>query len=787
MFPELRLVLRDIRRSPGYAACIVLTLGLGVGANTGAFSALDALLLKPLPYPEPTRLFAIHETTANHQPRDVAVANLLDWRARTHLFADMAAYRPRSFGLTLREADPVTVIQTGMVMADFFGVIGVPPALGRVFTEQEEVAEAPLIVLGNRLWKGQFAGDPRVLGRKIWLNEEPRTVIGVMPEGFEYPIGAVLPDAFIPLSRKDYCCGRLGSLAAVARLRSGATQQSAAAELQAVAVALAREYAATNAGRSAEMEPLQNVMTGARREPLGLLVAAAALLLGIALANVSGLLLARSLARAPETAVRIVLGAGIGRLARMYFLEAAVWSATGAACGWLAAGLVLRIVPKLVLNAGQYDALRLNSTAFACAAVLAAVTTLVLGAAPTLFALRADQNSLLQSGSRWAARGSRRRGGLAVVQVALSVVLLLSAALLLRSFLHAVTQNPGFEIAHAWRFGIGLPEKRYDTDQKLIDFHHALLDRLAAIPGVERAGTGPVSGSRQTGVFQIAGAGIPAAQRPRVWISTASPGYFATMGIPLREGREFSWRDDRLDTQRVATVNQAFARAYLHGRAHLGLLVEVWNNFWEIVGVAGDTRQGALDRDSQPEIYLSMSQTGADGAVYVVRTRDEESGMARAIEAAVVQQDPHLENVHPIPLRLAVERSLGGRKFAMQLVAAFGGLALLLTALGIHAIVAFHAQERTREMAIRAALGATPAQIRRLVLRHGASIALAGMALGIPTFFALSPLLRNQLYGVSLEDPLALAAVCLLVTGMAWAASLAPSRSAARPRLTDLR
>ena len=352
MLSDLRHAVRAILRSPLFAISTVLTLALGVGANTGAFSALRSLLLKPLPYPDPGRLVSLYETTVDRKPRGVAEQNLLDWRARTSVFEAMAVYQPRSFGFAVAERDPVTVVQTGMVMAEFFHVLEVPPALGRVFREEEEVAEARGIVLTDRLWRTMFSADPAVIGRKVSLNEEPYTILGVMPAGFEYPMDRVLPDAFIPLSRNDYCCARLGSQDAVARLTPGPSLERARAELESVAASLSAEHPDSNRGRTAGLRPLEEVMTGARREPLFLLLAASSLLLAIACANVAGLILARCLGRSREMAIRAYLGAGLRHIAGQFVAEAAVLSVAGAACGLFAASLVLQIVPQFVPGCG---------------------------------------------------------------------------------------------------------------------------------------------------------------------------------------------------------------------------------------------------------------------------------------------------------------------------------------------------------------------------------------------------------------------------------------------------
>jgi predicted permease len=801
----IRPVLRSLLRAPGFALPAVLTLALGIGANTGAFSALRALLWNPLPYPAPERLMALYETAADGKPRGVAEANLLDWRRRTPFIESMAAYQPRSFGLTLRDGGPVGVIQTGLVMAAFFPALAVPPALGRYFNEQEESSEAHLLVLTHSLWSEDFASDPAAIGRKVYLNEEPFTIIGVMPAGFGYPTDRVLLDAFIPLSRRDYCCARLGSQEAIARLAPGARLQAARAQLEAAAAATAREYPATNAGRSAGLRPLSEVIVGPRREPLFLLTAAALALLLIACANVAGLILARGFGRTREMAIRASLGAGPAAWTAPFLVEAGTLALAGAIGGLAAARLVLRIVPAFLPGAALAKPLTLDGAAFAFALALAAGVTLALGAAPAWLLRRVDLGPLLGApfgpgGRSGVPRGSRRfRNSLVVAQVALSVVLLLGAAVLLRSLLRLATVSPGFETAHALRFGIGLPEKRYDTEQKLIDFHRELMERLTALPGVRSVGAAsrlPLRGGAvgPGGSFQIAGANIPIPQRPRAWINSASPGYFEAMRIPLIEGRAFSWRDDQAGRQRVAVVNQTFARTYLQGRERLGTLLDLrWTSElnppgsqWEIVGVVGDTRQATLDREPIPEIFLSWSQIGADGGVYVIRAAGGEAGLARAIAGSVAQADPRLERISVSPLEVVVERNLESRHAAIRLVGGFGALALLLAAVGVYGMVAFRAAERQHEVAVRVALGATAGEVRNLVLGQGLRLAAVGAALGLAAFIPASRLLAAQVYGVSATDPLSMAVAALLAVGAAGAASIAPAVRAARAAPMDL-
>ncbi len=779
----------------------ILALALGLGANIGAFSALRTLLLNPLPYPDPDRLVSLYETTVDRKPRGVSEANLLDWRARTTAFQALAAYQPRSFGLTLTDTDSVTVIQSGMSMSGLFPVMGVAPSLGRTFTEQEEFSDEHLVILTDRLWRSTFSASPTVLGRKLFLNEEPFTIIGVMPPGFEFPMERVLPDLFIPLSHSDYCCGRLGSQDAVARLKPGVSLDTARSQLESVAAALASEFPATNRRRSAGFRPLDEAIRGNRREPLVLLVFAAAMLLAIAIANVAGLVLARCLSRTHEMAIRTALGANLSSILRLFAVESAKIAVSGAALGLYAALLVLRIVPLFVPGAAQGPPLVLDGAAFLFAAILAVAVTLLLAAFPGLLMRRTDLSALIRAGGRQSTAGnrSRVRAALVLAQIALSVVLLLGAGVMVRSLTRLLGISPGFETTHAISFGIGLPGKRYDTSLKEIAFHRALAQKLAELPGVESAGAVgrlPLRGGivGLGGTFQFSGAGIPLPQRPHAWVNSATPGYFPAMSIPLLEGRDFSWRDDKAGQNRVAIVNQSFARAFLKDRRALGTLLDVrWINelnpdgvSWEIVGVVGDTRQATLDHDPVPEIFLSVTQVGMDGGSYVVRVHDPSVAMEQSIARTVAAQDPRIEQVHPHPLAVQVERSVASRSETTRLLAAFGVLALLLTALGIYAIVAFRAAQRSREMAIRAALGATAPEIRNLVLAHGLRLAAAGTAAGVGLFLLLSPLLRGQLYGVAPADPATIGAVSLAVTLSALVASIAPGRRASRSAPMDL-
>ena len=786
--------LRGLARAPAFAVPAALMLALGMGGGTAAFSALRTLVWNPLPYPAPDRMVSLFETATDGKPRGVAEANLFDWRRATHSFAAMAAYQPRSFGLTFGEADAVQVIQTGMTTAGFFGVTAVAPALGRAFTEDEEASDTHVLVLTDRLWRAAFGASRTVLGRKVFVNEEPFTVIGVMPAGFEFPMGQILPDAFLPLSRRDYCCARLGSQEAVARLAPGVGLEAARTELEAAAAGLARAYPATNAGRGAGILPLADVVAGPRRDAMWLLSAAAAALLLIVCANVAGLALARGLGRARDMAIRASLGAGMADWMAPLMVESAGLCVLGMAGGLAAARMALRLVPLFVPGAMARPA-AVEGVSWWFAPALAPAVAAALALAPAWMLRRVDWAAVLKSGGGGAVARShgRARGVLVGAQVALGVMLLLSAGVLLRSFLRLSAVSPGFDSTHVLRFGIGLPEKRYDTDRKLIDFHHELLNRLAALPGVRAVGAVsriPLRGGTlgAGSLFQIAGSNTPVPQRPRAWINSVSPGYFDAMGIPLLEGRTFSWLDDQPGRRRVAVVNRAFARPFLAARPHLGTVLDLRmvtdlnppGSQWEIVGVVGDVRQASLDHAPVPEIFLSWTQVGADGGTYVVRAATDDPALPHAIAATVRRMDPAIQRVSPSPLERTVEANLAGRRATIRLVGAFGALALLLAAIGVYGAVALRAAERQREIAIRTALGATGGEVRALVLGHGLRLAAVGAAIGIAAFLPVSRWLESQIYGVSAQDPASMVLAAVAAVAAAGAASLGPALRAAR-------
>jgi putative ABC transport system permease protein len=794
----LRHAWRSLLTSPSFTIPALLTLALGLGANTAMFSATYALLLKALPYPEPDRLVRLYETRGDQGQQAVSLADLLDWRSQNRDFAGIAAFRPRTFGLS--QGGEIDVLQTGMVTTDFLAILGATPILGRSFTEAEEVGEVPVVVLSDRLWRERFGARADIVGRRILLNEVPRTILGVLPAGFEFPIDGKVSDLYLPLSRKDYGTNReIRSLGAIGRLRPDVTLATAQAELRGIAARLQQAYPGSNAKVGAEILTLDEALRGKNRRPLLLLTGAGFLLLIIACTNVANLLLVRFFTRIHPIAIRAALGARLRDLSRQFLAEGLLLSLLGAALGLLTAAAWLRLLPLVLPLAGgaalptgpAANPLRLSGSALLLALGLAAATGLLFAMIPSFMVHRSDVQRVLRDGGSSVTSHHRLTSSLVVGQVALSVMLLLAAGLLLRSFFDLLATDPGFQSAGVSRFGIGLPDKRYGTDLKILPFHEALLERLARENGVETVGAVgrlPLSGEGFTSSFTFMGAPpVPRERMPSAALNVASPGYFTALRIPLLAGRGFT-PQDRPDAPRVVLVNQAFARSRSPDRSAIGQRLELgWTSdinpqgtLWEIVGVVGNVRQRALDEQSRPEIYLPMSQYPLDGCTYVLRTKRHDAAFAATVRADVAALDPQLERIELRPFADTVRDSLSDRRLALLLTGLFAGVALLLTAVGLYGVVAYSAAQRRREMALRLTLGARVWQVARLVLAQGFRLTLLGIALGLTGFYALKQVIESQLYGVTATDlPTSCAVACLLAL-VSLAACAVPSLRAAR-------
>ena len=787
------------RRSPVFLFTSIASLALGIGAVVAILTAAHQLLFEPLPFPEEDRLVFVSEVQPSGAATGVALQNMLDFR-ESGSFDAMAGYRRRTFG-PRSGSERAFVVPIGLVTSDFFRALGVAPALGRSFTEEEARAEAPVIVLGHELFGSLFGGDSERLGEAVLLNEQPRTILGVMPEGFRFPMGTREPPiAYIPLSYRDFGNKRaVRTLSVLARLSSGISFEAAEDELGAIASSLSERFPDTSAGFGVRVAPLRETLTGRNRGPLNLLAAAAFGILLIVATNIGSLFMARFTARGREVGIRMALGAKRRHVVALFAAEGLVVGLAGAGAGLLLARAALQSMPQVLPLLGGFAGaeLTLEPIGVVFGLVAAAFTVLLFSIFPFVLTLRGATPSLLKSGSFLHAPAFRLRTVLVVAQVALGLLLLQTTLLLGKSFSRLTAVHPGFEAESVVSFGIGIPEARYDSEAKMLRFHERLIRELEAIPGVSAVGAG--TGFRLTGSvshsasFRRESESIPRVEWPTVSARLASPDYFRALGVPIASGRAFDWRDD-FDHPRVIMVNASFERAFFAKDGALGQrLVLSWRtpsnprgSIFEIVGVAADARQLSLREDAAAEIMLPLTQFPAEGAIYMIRSERRDAALEASILESVDSIDATLERVQPRPMTYWVEESVSEERLSLVLAALVGLSALVLAAIGIYGVLTFLVQRRRRELAIRMALGARSRHIGKLVLGESLRLTIAGVVLGVAGFALVAPALESQLFGVGLFDAASALGSLVVLTTVALLATLLPSRTAVRTSPLEL-
>ncbi|HJR62685.1 MAG TPA: ABC transporter permease, partial [Gemmatimonadaceae bacterium] len=677
----------------------------------------------------------------------------------------------------------------------FFDLLGVRPVLGRTFGAGEDLPGGTrVVVLSHGYWQRQFDGDPRAVGRAIDVNGQPYTIIGVLPADFHFaPIGeAVL---WMPLDASAEQRGQRFNhwVNVVARVADGITIDASRADLSAVMSALVREYPETNAGRGVLVVPLRDEMVGEVRPVLLALLGAVGLVLLIACANVAGLLLARAMARGREMAVRTALGAGRGRLVRQLVTESLVMALAGGALGLWVAGVGVRIVlaafPESVLDEMAYlRDVSVDGRMLALTAVVALVTGIAFGLAPALQASRPNASDLIRQGSRATSPGDRARlrDVLVTSEIALTLVLLVGAGLLARSVGELMRIDPGFDAARVLTMRVSLSGPAYDSSSAQQQFFEELVERVRVLPGVERVGAAshvPLNGGG-TNTLRVEGQPEPdRARRPEATLRGVAGDYFAALRVPLIEGRVLSSRDDERSPYAVM-IDQSLARRLFPGGRALGGRLRFYafpDSTWEIVGVVGDVRTVSLDVPA-PTIYYSHLQAAENRMSLAVRTTDHPAALAGAVRRVVTALDPSLPvyAISTMEQQITSTPAVAARRYPLVLIGAFAAAALVLAVVGIYGVIAYDVAQRTRELGIRIALGATSADIIRLVLRHGALLALTGIALGTVIALALSRSIVSVLYGVRTTDPITYAAVAIVLAAVAIAATLIPAHRATR-------
>ncbi len=786
MMTDLRYAARQLAKNPGFTAAAVLTLALGIGANTAIFSAVDRVLLRPLPYRDPQRLVMLfHDNTKTAQRKDfVAFQGFEEFRARLKGFEQMAAVSPVWSLILDTGAEPERLV-AHFVTADFFPLLGVTPAMGRGFQAAEDRPGAPAtVVVSHAFWQRRFAGKP-FEPVVISLNRNQVTIVGVLPAGFRFQEDA---DLWMPMSTNPLPArGRIRFLQVIGRLQPGVAWEQTAKDAAGVAKQMEQENPDSQTGLGATVLPLEEQVVGEARPALLLLLGAVGCVLLIACANVANLLLARGASRGREVAVRAALGAGRARLVRQFLAESLMLSFLGAVAGLLLASWGVDLIRGI---GGAYlpraEEIAINPRILGFTLVVSALIGVAFGLLPALQLSGVHLNDALQEGGRSVAGKSsgRQRKVLTVVEVALALLLMTGTGLLARSFARLLGVDPGFQVRNVLTLQIGLPQNKYPQPPQQVAFYKQLFDRLGALPGVESAG-GTTRLPLREGVstyVEVEGRPKPPGELPEVEFRRASNDYFRAMGIPVLEGRAFTDRDTA-DLPMVSLVNQTAARRLWGGESPVGKRIKVssatqpWTT---VVGVVGDVRHFGLDREVRPEMYISFLQGPPNSPLLALRTAGDPAAMAATVRAELRRLEPELVMYNVAPLEELLAGSMASRRHTLGLIGLFALVSLALAAVGIYGVLAYGVTQRLREMAVRMALGARPADVLRLVVGEGMSMVLTGAVLGLVASVALARFLTGLLYGVSPLDLSSYAAAVVLLMLVALLACYLPARRATR-------
>ncbi|MCI0567904.1 MAG: ABC transporter permease [Acidobacteria bacterium] len=788
LWQDLRYGFRMLVQNPGFTAVAVLTLGLGIGANTAIFSVVNAVLLKPLSYANAERLTMAWENNLAKGWSSFAVspANFLDWQKQNHVFDPLVAFLNSGFVLT-GQGEPEML--SGMQTTDgFFRLTGVEPALGRAFRGEEfEAGKNRVVILSHALWQRRFEGSPEVLDKAVTFSGESYTVLGVMPKGYRIPQGA---DLLAPLTLTPDMLSHRGShyLVAMGRLKPGVTLQQAQSEMSGIATALAKQYPNTNTGWNANLVPLYEEIVGEVRPALLALFAAVGFVLLIACGNVTNLLLARGASRQKEIALRAALGAGRIRIIRQLLTESMLLALAGGAIALLVGQWGVELLRALQpANLPRMQELGISSSVLLFTFALSLVTGLVFGSAPALLISRSSLSETLKEGGRGSGSGGRHRlkGALVIAQVALSLVLLVGAGLQIRSFLHLMEVDPGFDSTNVLTMGVSLPDTKYTDAERQTAFIQQALENLKALPGVKSAAavsTVPLGDSDLIYSLVVEGRTVPKGQEPSANWYSVSPDYFQTLRIALVRGRVFTEHDDST-AKRVAVINESLARRIFPGEDPIGRQIRMGINSQavrEIVGIVKDVKHYALESRFTMQMYEPYRQQTRDSMVFLLRTDTDPASLTSAARRAIFSLDKEQPVSEARTLEELVSASASQRRFNTLLIGFFAVVALVLAAVGIYGVVAYSVAQRTHEIGVRMALGAQKRDVFSLVLRQGMVLVVTGVILGLAGAMALTRLISQLLFNVSALDAATFLSTPLLLAAVALLACYLPARRASR-------
>jgi putative ABC transport system permease protein len=789
---DLRYALRVLGRSPGFTVVAVLALALGIGANTAIFTVVNAVLLRALPFPDAERLVIGFAKTRNFPRGSPSWPDFLDWRARNRTFQEMASYRNASFNLT-GVNEPARLFGKH-VSAPFLKVLGIEPSLGRFFTTEEDQPGAEKVaVLTYSCWQQRFGGDAKVLGRSILIDAAPTTIIGVLPPAyaaFSRQDEILVPQGLIAGTPWQRARNNHTGIVALGRLKPGVTFDQAREDLVKIAADLEKEYPESNTGGSANAELLSANLVRTLRTPLLVLTGAVGFVLLIACVNVANLMLARATGRQREMAVRAALGAARWRLMRQLTAESLLVAAFGGLAGVLMAvwGLdaLLAVAPERIR---AIDGLGLDWRVLGFTALLTISTGLLFGLAPALSASRADlARSLAQRASTGNLPGRRLRNTLLIGEVALTVALLVGAGLMIRTLERLYQSDPGFQHEKLLTMRYQLTGRDHWTDADRAPVHQQIVEETARVPGVISAAVGesvPMRGTNWTSVFMAADKPVPArADLPTSIFDPVSPGYFRTMGIKLLRGRLLTDADTG-SAPKVCVISDALARAIWPGEDAIGKRMrqgfpESKAPWIEVVGVVSNIKQDGLDDKGRMQTYWPMAQTNNQSMNLIVRTAGDPMSVARSVEKAIHAFLPDLPLYNATSMDQVIAGSVADRRFSMIMLGCFAGLALLLAAVGIYGVISYTVAQRTQEIGVRVALGASSGQVLKSVIGSGMLLVGIGLLAGLAGSIALTDWMSTMLYEVKPSDPLTLAVVTAVLAFSALIACVVPARRALR-------
>jgi len=797
---DLKYGVRMLGKNPGFTAVAILTLALGIGANTAIFSVVNAELLRPLPFHDPGRLVQIPSmNTRTHAMNAVSYPDFLDWRAQNQVFEKMAVYTDAS--VTLTGVDQAAHLESAIVSADTFNLLGVAPELGRTFAPDEDAAHHHVVVLSDRLWRQRFGGDPGIIGRAITLDNSGYTVVGVMPPSFQFPLQREPEELWISMSSQQESTDNSPTMAqrrgahfllCIARLKPGVTVTQAQAAMDVITGSLTKQYPDTNKYMGARVVSEQAQLTREIRPALLVMMIAVGLVLLIACVNVANLLLARATTRSREIAIRTALGAGRMRVIRQLLTETLLLALIAGTLGTLLAAwgsdILVRLSPEGLPLVAQ---VHMDGWVLAFTAAISLLTGVLFGVAPALQVTHTSIVDALKEGALNTTAGSRRhhlRSSLVIVEMALALILLVSAGLLIRSLVRLQDVNPGFDPHNVMTASVDLPDEKY-PDAKKIEYLRDLVPQLKALPGVQSAAAIfplPMGGDEIRTSFQIEGRPVAKSDEPHTSVRAITPGYFGTMRIPLLQGRDFDDRDDAKASLAII-INEALARQFFSGENPIGKHIKPGvatgpgePPMREIVGVVGNVKFENLSTEWMPESYVPYAQLPFGSMTIVARTANDPEDLAKPIASVVQSLDKDLPAYAPKTVQQYLDGTIAVPRFNTSLLGIFAALAMILTAVGLYGVISYSVAQRTHEIGIRMALGAQPGDMLRLVVGEGIRLAFFGVGLGLAAAFGVTHFLSSLLFGVSATDPLSFIVVVVLLLSVVVFACYIPARRAMR-------